>query len=80
VTVQRSINLRCDGEDCGRHYDDPQWTVAEVREMAREEGWSRTRDGRDLCPYCNGKADRWPSWGQSWSAWHQNTLDEGGTR
>lgn len=64
MTIERSIDIRCDGEECGRHYDSPEWTVALVRQMAREEGWTRTRDGRDLCPFCNGKWGRWLS-GQS---------------
>lgn len=64
MTVLRMIDLRCDGEGCGRQYDSPMATVAEVREMARGDDWSRTRDGRDLCPYCNGRAERLPSWAQ----------------
>lgn len=55
--IRRVVDITCDG--CLADYDDPDETAALVRSSARIDGWTLTRDRRDLCPECNGTADRW---------------------
>lgn len=63
MTFIRAVFLICNGAppgepDCEAAYEsDPvpqSRTVAEARAEARRWGWTRTRDGRDLCPVHNG--------------------------
>lgn len=56
MSVVRMIDLRCDG--CDSDYDDPRWTVADVRHSAKRDGWRHTREGRDICPECWDQGER----------------------
>lgn len=59
MTAIKAYNLWCNHPDCSRHgaatfFDYSGWpswqTAAEVRAMAKIDGWKRTRDGQDICP------------------------------
>lgn len=56
MSVVRMIDLLCNC--CHSGYDDPQWTVAQVRNSARQDGWRHTREGRDICPECWKEGER----------------------
>lgn len=57
MTADAYLVVRCDGSDCiaEAHWPvrfDPH-THRELRRLLRtERGWTRRRDGRDLCPDC----------------------------
>lgn len=47
------VYLICQGYDCVAmtgQYDAP--NAREARQIARSVGWTRTKDGRDLCEVC----------------------------
>lgn len=60
MTVLKAYNLHCDHDECSTDgvpagaFDLDQWpkwqSAAEVRAAAKRAGWTRNRDGKDLCP------------------------------
>jgi len=56
VTAVRQVYIQCDGHLCGDatgEYDAD--TVAEARAIARRCGYTRAKDGSDLCQTCTEK-------------------------
>lgn len=64
MSVMKMVVLRCNGplteeDGCysepssigGALADLPE-TVGKARRLAQEDGWTRSRDGRDYCPPC----------------------------
>jgi hypothetical protein len=47
--IMKQIQVTCD--ECGSECDSTEYTVAQARMGAREDGWKR-RNGRDICPNC----------------------------
>ena len=65
MSYTRETTIWCDG-DMGGGYSCGQWTQAggtakAARAHAKSEGWTRTRDGKDLCPKCSAKREEQPS-------------------
>lgn len=53
MSVHKNVWVSCDGSGCGDalgEYDAQ--TAAEARKRARGLGYTRTKDGRDLCERC----------------------------
>jgi hypothetical protein len=67
VSYTRETTIWCDGAD--PDYPDDMscctWeqatgTAKDARERAKSKGWTRTKDGKDLCPRCSKAAQEKP--------------------
>lgn len=56
MAAHKMIELSCD--DCDTRTDDLFGDVRTTRYYARRDGWTH-RQGRDLCPNCNGNVAKW---------------------
>lgn len=66
MTAIKAFNLTCDHPECAEHgiegaFDLNQWphyqTASEVRTAAKKAGWTRTSDGKDMCPRHSQRKD-----------------------
>lgn len=59
MSYSRETTIWCDGDmggySCG-HWTQAGGTAKAARAHAKSEGWTRTKDGKDLCPTCAAKA------------------------